>query len=240
MAGIRSHTATHSPIALYQFDKDLLDTSGNGRHLTALVGDPLYAPIFPQSPLGYVFQGGGQVGRPSYDAAFALLGDFTVEMILSLGNHGYGTQFIFGFCGVDAGSEVAAQNTLYSLWESGVASHHRCLEYRHEQAAGVNVELASTFQPAAGVPTHVWVRRASNVVSIGVNGVVNATSGTLLAPTGGTSSRLLFGQATHEGSPQGFYGALCSFKLHNTALSDAQLLADFEATVGIVYPRVAP
>lgn len=207
---------THAPLALYHFDRDLADASGNGLDLT---GTASYHDIAP----GVVgLAPGSDVRRPGYDAELALTGDVTVQVIGRM----YSTPSAGLFASFTASGETLATNT---LWQFGPETAHtfRCLS---ESGAGVDAtHIADSVEslPPAHTLFHAAAVRSGGVWRVYLNGrQFGPPSAAMATPTGGTAAflRVMFG---------GTAFGLAGLKIVGAALTAAQVRAECARTLGV-------
>jgi hypothetical protein len=127
---------------------------------------------------------------------------------------GGGTDFLCGF-GTAYGIEFDANGNNYLVWKQ----------------AGATFSTTWHFPPYQ--PIHLYATRISQVVRFYVNGRKVATSGTLTTPTGNGTSRFYI-QANNSVGYNGGTG-FCSLKVTPSGLSDAQVLAEHNLTLGQVF-----
>lgn len=219
---IRAHDTTHSPFALYQLDGGLTDTSGNSR--PALVQQTLANAIYTRASglTGwYGNDSDGQSLDTAGNAAFALTGDLTVECLLTLHSENGSPAVLWT---IDDGtvSQRYAEGFVYTTTASyGIG-------FTHSVASGTDT-VRSAHLPPLGQTCHIAWRRASNVVTIFLNGV-SVGSDTLAAPNASAGTpRLRIGN--NYASDSYTHGAVASFKVMPTALTDAQIYAEYARTM---------
>jgi hypothetical protein len=222
---------THSPPVLYHFDGNLTDSSGNGRNLSLANGGRVrYTDIYP-GVRGARFDGVTRLGR-AHDAALELLGDVTIEMILSVDNPAPGSAYVLfnfdGFTIAEAGNSLYAvvvdANGVSFWWERGSNTQFNWYP------------TPALFLPPG--PNHFAVTRASNVIQFYLNGRPwGDPSPTQLAPTGGSISGLCIGNSDDS---VGYFppGALADFKIVAGALSAAQIKAEYNLSLGQIYGQI--
>lgn len=216
---VQLHDMTHSPAGLWQFNETLNDISGNNFHFSLSAGATRYTEIFPGiralqllTTNRYTFATTG--------TALQHTGDITIESLLSLNAIPSGAAIL----AYDAVGETTATNTLYSY---GINSDS--LAWLSESASGTDATYNNNRLPPLGSLCHFAVRRLSNVIQFFVNGLpFGAASGTLATPTGGTTAFLSLGGAGGT-TP---LCALCSQKLILSGLSNAQIKAEYNRTLG--------
>jgi hypothetical protein len=228
-SGSLYHDTTHNPVALYQFDESLADTSGNSlTSFSVESGTERYTNILPGLK-GFLFDGSTDIYVNAAEASLAITGDMTIEMILSAGEVASSLAIPVSYY---ATGETEITNLLYSI--RLLASSANCLSWTHEQGAGVNETYDSNIGVPLGRPIHLAAVRSSNDVTFYVNGERFQSGSTgLNAPTGGSSSRLYAGgQPTASNA---FTGAISSLKILNSALTSAQIRAEYNRTLGKVF-----
>jgi len=229
---VRPHDTTFNPVALYQFDGNLNDSSGFARHLTIGSGTPKYSEIFPK--LQGVFLTSSERFFTSA-AALQIAGDVTYEAIMLIPVQ-LTTQTYSIFAEMEAG-ETAAGNYLSSLLITYNAGYHY-FEAFWEYNAGVNVSYANTSGPIpTNEPFHFAMVRQSNVVTMYINGRAFGTpSGVLTAPNT-TAPIQKFYVGGNLSSDTGFTGLISSLKVIDRALTATEVNSEFERTVGNAYNK---
>lgn len=220
---------THSPIALWNLDGNLDDSSGNG--ITLVVGSggtERYAPI-GGGKRGFFFdQGSYLTTASSSPTALEIVGDMTIQMLIapaSLDNGGYAS--IIRFAEPVSGRVDSTHNNLYTIYTvtDGAANY---LAYYAEKDSGptaIDHEDASSVLPAYSQIFHFAMVRSSNEVSFYVDGTqLGSTSSGLDAPNGGTASELFVGSTSAPN--QFFNGVMASIKICDTALTADQILEE--------------
>ena len=217
---------THSPVALYHFNGTLNDSSGNGLTLSVLTGALAYRQVWP----GVVGITGGVVGRSVNDASLTILGDVTVQVLAVLRSAPSNAQIAY----VGASGETEATNV---AWQVDIEGPNE-LQWFSESGAGVNASFNSTGTsnvglPAIGVPFYLAARRASNVITFFINGVqFGSASSALTTPTGASAATLRCREGT---APPELFG----LKIVSSALSDAQIAAEYNRTLGAAFGFLA-
>lgn len=216
---------THSPVARYDFEDNLLDSSGNGFDLTG--ASHVFREVFP----GLIALAGGSASRAANDALLTILGDVTVQAIVSFAPSSAAGD-VMKFAN-DAGADgTIANNTLYRLIIDQTGTNG--MSAFHENAGGANVQFSSTGVANRGlprneVPFYVAMVRQSNVYTFYLNGLPYGTaSGTLGAPTGGTAAFLVV--RSDAASPD-----VAALKIIDSALSAAQIKAEYNRTRGVAF-----
>jgi hypothetical protein len=218
---IQLHDTTFSPVLLYQFQEDLLDSSGNGLTLSVAAGSTRFTDVYP-GVRGIVLPSGTRLEAASNNV-YRLRGNMTIEAILHLYEYNAATR-IFVSC--QQAGELEADNALYSVGMLDTASQN--LQWLSESGAGVN----STYQIADRNPLyicHFAVTRVSDVVQFYINGrTLGAASPLLITPTGGTNSIFRVGDNTNSAP----FCALASLKIIPSGLTAAQVLQEARFTIG--------
>lgn len=224
------HDTTHNPLGLWQFNGNLNDSSGNGKTLSVGAGTARYGDISPQLK-GLYFDGSTRVQIT--DASFRLVGDMTIEMLVFIQTIGANTAPILISC-MDSG-ETNTTNYLYSIY---AVNPGYFLQYFYETGAGNNFSYSNTTGSIPmGEVFHLAMVRQSNVVSFYINGKLNgAASSTLTSPDTPGTQILYIGGNVQDVS---FTGALASVKIINSALSQPQIEAEYNRTLGNLYGKTA-
>jgi len=213
--GIRKFDTTHSPVALYNFEGNLNDSSGNGLTLTT-GGTVVYRKIWP----GLLAMVSGTPTRVANDALLTILGDVTVEAICAMSS----TTLSVALVAMQGAGELEVNNSLYQL----IISDQNTLQSFTEHGAGTDDVFNSTGAnqglPQLNIPFHLAIVRASNVIRFYLNGeLFGSASSTLTAPTGGSSANLRI-NATNV--------PLASVKIIASALTATQIRAEYNRTMG--------
>lgn len=211
---------SHSPTALYHFNRSLEDLTGNGHDLGATV--LRYTEFEPQH---FGLAPGSDVRRSGYDAALDIAGEITVEVT----GYFYSTPSGSIFASFTATGESDATNTQWQLSAESV-SQLRWIQER--SSAGTDDISVSTNADCALPRPHsrfhaAAVRDAFGVVRLYLNGRQHGDpSGVFSAPTGGTSAflRVMFGSTAF---------GLDGLKITPTALTSAQIADSAEACLGV-------
>jgi hypothetical protein len=217
---IKKFDNTHAPVARYDFEGNLSDSSGNGFDLTT-VGTPIYRHVF-ENVLGIV--SGFPLLRSSSDAALRIFGDITVQALCILRATPSGA-YVASF---DASGETEATNYAWSLQ---IGSHMN-LAFFTESGAGVNgfYTTAQTNMglPAFGVPFHIAGRRKDGVIQLFLNGLPFGppSPAPLTTPTGATTSVLRV-NGSGTGLPE-----LLGLKICASALTDNEIREEYNRTLG--------
>lgn len=213
---------THSPIALYHGEGDVLDYSGNSLDLT--LGTIQYRQVLP-NVLGLMSGASSPPRRSSTDASLSITGDITVQAIVEVYSNPSTSEYIVSFT---ASGETEATNTLYHFGWSGTGT----LRWLSESGSGTDAQFLSTgtleILPGLGKIYYVAAVRESNVVTFYLNGLpYGSSSGTLSVPTGGSSSVL----QVNGGSSFATLGV----KIVASALTAAQIKAEYNRTMGVAF-----
>lgn len=218
------HDLTHSPVGLWQLDGNLLDSSGNGFHLTMESGTERYSDVLPGLSGFYA----DTSSNPYYDVADTALnmtGAVTIEFMAVIVDVNTSRSFVnFGAFGAtevtnvlyNFGMSAANPNPMVTSWESGVA-----VAVTHVINAGFPV--ATPFHAAS-------TRSSGGIVRMYLNGKqVGDDSSALTMPTGGSSSRF---RILHNASSR-TKATIASVKVLDQELTPAQILAEYNKTLGV-------
>ncbi len=215
------HDLTHSPLGLWQFEGDLLDSSGNAKHLSP-IGTPLYGRGFidPYSMAWYytmVDSGGSRV-----DAAFALKNAMTfMVLIRPISQPG---QELLG-CYVGSGGSAGNALWYFSL------DNDRTLVYAHQHGNQIYDMVTSEYIVNPFEWCHVGFTRAADglTIKIFVNG--RKIKGDVLGnvPFDGANSNLYI-----HGHISSYYfrGGMQSATVIDSELSEAQMLVEAKRCFG--------
>lgn len=214
----------HSPAGLWNFEGNLNDSSGNGFHLSG-------------TPRRYLtnerdfFEGvviGGELTRPSRDAALAITGALTIEVVGKFFN--LSTDCVI--CSIGNSLEATEDNVNYQAYILSTSQLNIFWEY----GSGTNTSVAgdSNIIPI-GIPCFIAITRSSGdpaQVAFFVNGESVGT-GSTTAATGGTASTCRFRVASSNTSGGIFYGAaISSLKIIPAQLSQDQIKQEYNRSLG--------
>ncbi len=232
---IQLHDTTHSPVGLWQFQGDLTDASGNGFTLSVDAGTPRYDQLCPG--LAGVLLQSTRLKAAVGANALRITGDITIEMLVIFAADNTGVQPtsapLISFTGGqdDTSSTV---NFLYQIaFDPG-----RLLYWFSEHATGVNdvYQVTSQALPPLRQVLHLAATRTSNVIQFYVNGrAFGAASSALNAPTDGSAAQLWVGGQGGTTPTLAPDCSLSSLKIVASALSAAQIKAEFNRTLGRFY-----
>lgn len=224
-ARVRRHDTTHSPLGLWQFDTFSTageDTSGNGLDLTVEAGTKRTIHVFPGVE-GIYLDGSTSWYESTGASSLELTGDMTFEALCIVQTASNNDPFFTH----QASGETEATNQLYGLkYDTAPA-----VLWLQESGAGVNATHAvGNAMMMPGQLCHMAVTRTSGVVQAYLNGRRwGSASSALTTPTGGGSGNFRLGS---DATPEYFHGAFASVKLIGSALSAAQVRAEYNRTMG--------
>lgn len=186
---------------------------------------PQFSVYYNQSEGGSY--GGMQVASIDSDFKDALKGTYTIEYFIYLRESPTTTATIL-FCGPASGV-TEATNYLFNM--SLNTSRQIFISWER----GVNV--TSSFSTTVAIPLNAWTHvgvvvtktGSDAVIQLFVDGVLQATSGTLVAATGGTDSSLFWLIGTTSG--QSFKGRLADLRVSSVARDAGELLASTAAKI---------
>lgn len=246
------HDLTHSPVALYQFESNLNDSSGNGLHLTNGGTQPTkYGDMTPGMKGVVISNSTTFFERASNDPLLTITEAVTIEAIINIVNmtaDGTIGAYVVSFGG-NSGLEV--DNLLYSLFMKsttspplpfGIGIPNGDMDMSWEYGAvptTVTYRDTINFVPR-GVPVHIAITRSSGpnpIVRTYISGTLTSTSAAFVgqAATGGTTSRLRIGIDQTESAQAQFFGIISSVKIIASQLSDSDVKAEYNRTLGLLY-----
>lgn len=226
---------TYNPVALWNFDGNLNDEGSAGETLTVARGSTTYATGHAHATKGFLFRDANTGIDGTTDPAPASLritGDLTAQVVMRWAEFGigaFGSELVS--CKGDTLSE--AENLLYSIDLQDIAGV-MSPQFQWEHGAGstrVTVSAPSTYTLTPHRWYHIVCRRtdAGSGNSFGelfVNGKLLA-SATHPNATGGTLSLIQIGK-DQQLNVDLKKSTISSIKINDTALTDAQLAAEFE------------
>lgn len=214
----------HSPVGLWNFEGNLNDSSGNGFDLS---GTPRrYLTNEKDFFDGVVI--GGELTRPSRDAALAITGELTIEVVGKFFN--LATDCVI--CSIGNSSETTEDNINYQVYITSTSQ----LNIRWEYGSGTNTGVVSNSNIIPiGIPCFLAITRSSGnpaQVAFFVNGESVGT-GSTTAAAGGTASTCRFRVASSNTSGSIFYGAaFSSLKIIPSQLSQDQIKQEYNRSLG--------
>jgi hypothetical protein len=242
-SAIQLHDKTHSPVGLWQFNKNTLDSSGNGLHLTidgAFIYDPLAPGLYGISHTSAF----ARLYRTQFDAALAITGDMTIEFFVTLysamvTSNVYSNASIVSY-GLD--SSTAVNNYLYKIDFSTLANFNKGLRWIQESGVGVeDIFVPSAVHIIYPHIVHVAVTRTSNVIQFYLNGLpAGAPSSTLTTPTGGSNGKFHVLTISDGSSGSGTRGVtIASLKVIASALTADEIKAEYNRTFGPAFGTIS-
>ncbi len=220
------HDTTFSPVALWQLNETLSDTSGNGFDL-AITGGPTtqYADIWPSVRGLYLLSGATLAHTTTTPAGLQISGDVTIECMVDFTLRNVSKPFF----GCDGSVASSTNNRLYGVEFDSSGFPKWTQQHGTQDSSGGSFTCTDMFPPKL---CHFAVTRISNVVQFYCNGLpLGSPSGSLTAPTGGSASVFHLGQgATAAGE-----GIVRSMKVIASGLSAAQVKAEYNRCLGNVF-----
>lgn len=235
-------------VVRYLEDGTLADALGAGPTLTVPAGTERWADILP-GVQAFAFDEATRIGGTTY-APLQLADAVTVECIFrSFENNASADQWTLVVH--EASGETSGANTLWGLKllrNYSSSEPVNTLAWMHEYGSGTNALLSATGH--ALEPTgvyHVVGRRAAAsggnaAVDLWVNGV-QVASGSLTQASGGTTSTVMrIGGNPDGATAANLSGAIGFVRVCSRALTDAEIVAAYNATLGGVFGtrKVAP
>lgn len=229
-ASVQLHDTTFSPAGLWQFNETLNDSSGNGLHFTIEAGSVNYGDIAP-GVKGVILDGASTAliyGTSS--ATLGTLGDISIEMLISVNLYG-NLRNVVSYSAFPSGAST--NNTNYCIELLSTTN-----EFTWVQESGSNVPSRTAniiSRPPLNQLCHFAMTRRSNVIRTYINGILVDTSSTLTAPTGGSNCRLRVATQGRGWSPP---CTLASLKIVSSGLTDTQIAAEYNRTMGRLYGEI--
>ncbi len=220
---VQLHDLTYNPVGLWQLQETLGDSSGNGFDLTQLAGVLRYTDFLPGVAALWLFST-WKFRHAVTGTLLQITGDITIEMFVRA--RAYTSGAILSY---DTNSGVEAGNYLYAVGLTGGSTQ---TQFTSESGAGVAANHNIDNLPGLFEPCHLAVRRQANVVQFFLNGKPwGPASAVLATPTGGSLSMLHLGWVANPAVDCD----LASIKIIASALSNAQILAEYNRTLGPFY-----
>ena len=215
-----------SPVALYNFDTTVSDSSGNLLpDFSVDTGQIRYAR-YQSGASGFYSENGNDIlDLASSEASLQITGDLTIQITFycrSLSNTS-----IFVRQSGPAASETSADNTLYQLAVLSDGS----LDYFAETGSGTDITYSTpTGIIEEGKIYHISLVRESNILYFYVNGILLDTSGVLSAPTDGSNGTFQIGQI----GGLSILGVLSNVKIIASALTEDEIQQETDKVFGRV------
>ena len=214
----------YAPVGLWNFNQTFKDLSGNGNDLTVEAGTVLWTDLCP-GLRAYCGDGSTNLVCASTTPALAITGDLTVSVLAArYSQTAVKTMVNFGSATADAN-----HNYLYTVQcqtDSRLTATHM---------SGTRTTQTTTSKGAMSVvqPSLITQVRQNNVYLYYINGYLASVSTALTAPSGGSLSNLRVGSS--DVTSERWIGAIASVKICNFALSDGQVLDEYNRTLGPMY-----
>lgn len=225
------HDLTYNPVLLVQFNNNMLDTSGNGLHLSFDAGTTIdYGQMYPGACIVGARLNGATRLTHDTDVRLQLLGDMTIEFLAVIKSTPSDAPIVTYTAGLNDASSTF--NYLYHF--EFTPTYHP--QWFQEYGLGINqtvVTDALVYGP--NTLQHIAVTRINNRVRFYVNGVmVGNPSDVLIPPVDGSVSKLFVGGTGGFGASERFCGDMyiSSLKIIGRGLTDAEVLAEFNLTMG--------
>lgn len=237
---------TGAPVGLWNFNNTLADVSGNGNNLVLSAGNPGFADIVPGKKALAIWLG------TRYETAAAvpllqILGDVTIETIIQQDGNPITNNIVLCQYRGPTATPLEANNILYQfrLQATGAFTNTRDIGFASQNGVVLNTVYSSAGTPASLGCIHnivyLAVRREANVVTFFVNGVpFGNPSGVLTAPTGGNgaNTRFCVGNNGPGTTAVEVVNLMLGLKVFNRALSDAEIKAEYNRTMGPAFGRI--
>ena len=208
----------HDPVALYLFDDNISDSSGNGLDLSVGAGAERYTNV--NGLRSAKFDSTNYFRYTPGSSALEITGDITIQFLLTTDGL-VGTSYMISFAG---GGDAENVNSLYACRGAAGTENY---SWFSESGAGVDASFGGFEASGNQNLHHLTYVRESDIVTLYIDGISRGSSGTLATPTGGTSSFLDVG-AFDGGSI--YRGTMACLKIVNSALTAAQVYAEYQTT----------
>lgn len=231
----------HTLKGLFQLDRDLLDSSGLGNHLSLLGGNEGYNDVFP-GMRGFCFDRLTTIGRSVATTDLAIAGDLTLLWLMTCGQEPSSFDQFLIACSVDGGTE--ADNAVYEIkhQEDSTLSTYMRLNYgRHTGSTPTFDSFNTKDALTPGGPYHVAFVRSGTSNLFYFNGRPDSGGAvTMAAPTGGSNGLFRLGNTARSTTKEQHRGVIASVKVVSGAYSPANVLSDYNICLGDLGPRLTP
>jgi hypothetical protein len=227
---------THDPVALYSFDGDMLDRSGNSRDLTVEAGVEAYSSqSYPSSLNAFRFNGSTNLIHNTAVADIRVTGSCTIMFAIEALSNAGGVIVDHGVPGAFASS------TENSVYEIAALTTSLLLRYFHEWALGVDVSMSAVLAGRIRVntPHLVAVVRddTAGTVSLWIDGRFIAELGSFSdPPSDGANGRLRVGG--YAGSR--INAMICSLAIYDFAMTEDQIVERAQFVGAMPSPILSP
>ena len=209
----------HNPYAVYHFNGNGRDSSGNQLHFPA--NNETYREGWP----GVVCLTSGTLSRPIHDSSLKILGDITVQLhgiFRTVPNGAYSVAL------VGAITDSAGDDENYAYAISFV--NQSVVRWFSEGNLGSDIVFNTTGNkvqlPAIGVPFHLAATRVGNTITIYINGRQYGTASVVLTTPTDASSAVLKINSSGTNFPE-----LFGLKI-SQALSEHETRDEYNDTLG--------
>jgi hypothetical protein len=211
----------YSPVALYKLDESLSDSSASGLPDLTVTGNEYYADA-GLGLKGFYFDSTTSLALSSAESALQITGNVTLQCITSMPFLEFDQNILR--C-IGPGSNEA-DNVAYQVF---LKANTNLISYFAEYGTKQAISYTSTGGFLPNETAIIGLVRSSNEVTFYVNGrQIGNTSSGLSSPTGATASKLQIGGTLLDGA------VICSVKIINSALSAAQMKAEYNLSLGPV------
>ena len=222
---VRKHKDEDSPVALYQFDRSLANSSGAAPTLTVGSGTASYTEAFPDFQMIWFDTA---LGLTASSAALRLLGASTWQALVMFDAGTNGNPFMQ----IGNAGDLEADNVLYE----GKFTTRRDPIWFSEHGAGIDdtVTLSTFGAPPVHTLFH-WTqtRAVDGTITWYINGVQYGTPQAVTPATGGTTTTFRLSVNT-----VGTFCAhmfLASLRIYGSLRTAAQIAADYNYCLGEWY-----
>jgi hypothetical protein len=218
------HDNTHSPIVLYNFEEgfELVDSSGNGFDLNSTSGTPIYGELI--SNIRMVNLRSASIRRTTAVSDLAITGAITIEAFVV--NNGPVAEF-------NNNIVISYQSANSQFWDMRLSNLLLGISYWN----GSTFIISSSNISKSFIPKleHWAITRASDGITYKfyINGILLDTITSPGAPSGTHDDETL-NIGSNRASTSNFNGFIGSVKVIDGLLSDADIKAEFNRTLGPV------
>ena len=221
---------TYTPVALWQLNESLADSSGNSHTLVCTA--PIWTDVYP-GIRGLKPPNTGSIDVANSDSALRIAGDITIAVIVffyQLPSHDGALICCAGTVSDDSSN---ATNFQYQISVSAGGFTW----FSEHGSTGINDAYSVFFVPPIRQTCLVAATRISNVIQFYLNGKpMGAASSALIAPDGGSAAKVAVGNQPAGGGTGDFRGFVSSTMVVASGLTATQMKAMYNNSLGVRLP----